>query len=130
MLSEETQAFYDKFKEAHWPVEDDIMECTVCGRKADVLNNGKGPLICCGRSMIKVGEAIDRHHEGETSVAKNYYSESAAAVMGCRAAKNSIGLWQRRASFAKDEARKLQAKRMILKYKRKVLKCKNRGMMI
>lgn len=52
------------------PKRDDIMECTVCGRKADVLNEGKGPLICCGQPMIKVGEAVDRDTEGEISMAE------------------------------------------------------------
>lgn len=30
------------------------MHCQVCGRKAHVLNNGKGPLICCDQPMSKV----------------------------------------------------------------------------
>jgi len=50
------------------PIRDDIMECTVCGRKADVLNEGRGPLICDGQPMIKVGEAIDKDERGEPSI--------------------------------------------------------------
>jgi desulfoferrodoxin-like iron-binding protein len=52
------------------PIRDDIMECTICGRKADVLNEGQGPLICCGQPMIKVGEAVDRYERGEISMAE------------------------------------------------------------
>jgi len=52
------------------PARDDIMQCTLCGRKADVLNEGKGPLICCGQPMIKIGEAVDRDERGEMSMAE------------------------------------------------------------
>lgn len=53
------------------PRRDDIMQCTVCGRKADVLNEGQGTLVCCGKAMIKVGEAIDRFERGEESMAES-----------------------------------------------------------
>jgi len=52
---------------AYEPVRDDIMRCSVCGRKADILNNGKGPLVCCGKPMIRIGEAVDRCQDGEHS---------------------------------------------------------------
>jgi len=52
------------------PARDDIMQCTICGRKADVLNEGRGPLVCCGKPMIKVGEAVDRYERGEISMAE------------------------------------------------------------
>ena len=29
------------------------MHCQICGRKTHCLNNGKGPLICCGKPMQK-----------------------------------------------------------------------------
>jgi len=58
------------------PQRDDIMKCEICGRLADALNEGKGPLICCGQRMIKVGEAIDRHPSGTISRARNYYDET------------------------------------------------------
>ena len=58
-------------KTGYEPLRDDIMECTICGRKVDVLNEGRGPLICCGKTMIKIGEAVDRYEGGETSMAKN-----------------------------------------------------------
>ena len=70
-VSKKTKAFYKKHKAGYNPVEDDIMKCNVCGRKADVLVTGSGPLVCCGQPMVKVGEAVDRHHQGETSVARN-----------------------------------------------------------
>jgi hypothetical protein len=51
-------------------------------------------------------------------------------VMGCRAAKSSIALWQKRAMNATDPRKKLMAQRMIIKKKLKVNKCKQRGLMI
>jgi desulfoferrodoxin-like iron-binding protein len=33
------------------------MHCPICGRKAHCLNDGKGPLICCGQPMQKVSVA-------------------------------------------------------------------------
>lgn len=56
--------------------------------------------------------------------------ESMGAVMGCRAAKSSVGLWQKRLSLAQDPNRKMLAQRMIQKFSKKVNKCKGRGMMI
>ena len=38
------------------PARDDIMQCTICGRKADVLNTGRGPLVCCGKPMQLIKE--------------------------------------------------------------------------
>jgi len=61
--------YLEIIQEAYEPQRDDIMECKICGRKADILNEGKGPLICCGQPMIKVGEAVDRHYSGELSYA-------------------------------------------------------------
>jgi desulfoferrodoxin-like iron-binding protein len=52
------------------PKRDDIVQCTICGRKADVLNEGKGPLVCCGKPMIPIGEAVDRNPEGEFSMSE------------------------------------------------------------
>lgn len=37
----------------HEPKKGDTMICTVCKRKVHALNNGKGPLVCCGKPMIK-----------------------------------------------------------------------------
>jgi len=42
-----------EISEAYEPKKGDTMECSVCGRKAHLLNNGKGPLICCGKPMAK-----------------------------------------------------------------------------
>lgn len=49
------------------------MHCQVCGRKAHCLNNGKGPLICCGQPMIKstLSEA-----EGWSGTPKGWTPES------------------------------------------------------
>ena len=52
------------------------------------------------------------------------------AVMGCRAAQNSIGLWKKRLSRASDQRQKLVAQKMIAKFKMKAYKCKQRGLMI
>lgn len=57
-------------------------------------------------------------------------NESMGKVMGCRAAKSSIALWQKRAMNATDPRKKLMAQRMIIKKKLKVNKCKQRGLMI
>jgi len=35
------------------PLKGDTAKCLVCGRKVHTLNNGKGPLICCGQAMVK-----------------------------------------------------------------------------
>lgn len=35
------------------PKKGDTMKCSICGRKTHLLNNGKGPLICCGKPMEK-----------------------------------------------------------------------------
>lgn len=56
-------------KGAYVPVRDDIVECKLCGRKVDVLNDGQGALVCCGQPMVKIGEAIERHASGEKSFA-------------------------------------------------------------
>lgn len=39
--------------EGYEPKKGDTMFCTVCGRKVHALNNGKGPLVCCGKAMVK-----------------------------------------------------------------------------
>lgn len=72
-LNEISKAVYE-------PLRDDIMECTICGRKADVLNEGKGPLICCGKPMIKVGEAVDRFERGEISMAETAWVKHTKTV--------------------------------------------------
>jgi desulfoferrodoxin-like iron-binding protein len=53
MLKENTSNYSDGYE----PVKGDVMKCTICGRKTYLLNDGKGPLICCGKPMIKIGEA-------------------------------------------------------------------------
>lgn len=40
-------------EKAHEPKKGDTMVCNICGRKAHLLNNGKGPLVCCGKPMAK-----------------------------------------------------------------------------
>lgn len=35
------------------PKKGDTMICTVCKRKVHLLNNGSGPLVCCGKAMVK-----------------------------------------------------------------------------
>ena len=49
----ESQTFYDKYRDSHFPKKGDSMKCSVCGRKVHILNNGKGPLICCAKPMLK-----------------------------------------------------------------------------
>jgi len=57
-------------------------------------------------------------------------AEGAAGVMRCRAAKAGIIAWQRRLQRITDRGMKLRAQRKIASLKLKVLKCKQRGMMI
>jgi len=109
------EVFYKQHKGAHEPKKGDTMKCSVCGRKTHLLNNGKGPLICCGKAMLKATLPV---------------TEGMAGVMSCRAAKSSIALWQRRLRSAKDPRQKMTARRMIAKKTIKVRKCKQRGMMI
>jgi desulfoferrodoxin-like iron-binding protein len=45
--------YLDIIQEAHEPLKGDSMTCNICKRKVHVLNNGKGPLICCGKPMVK-----------------------------------------------------------------------------
>ena len=39
--------------EQYDPKKGDTMLCNICGRKVHLLNDGKGPLICCGKPMVK-----------------------------------------------------------------------------
>ena len=49
ILNEETWEFTDGYE----PKKGDTMKCEVCGRTVHLLNNGKGPLLCCGQPMKK-----------------------------------------------------------------------------
>jgi len=40
-------------EKAYEPKKGDTMTCPICKRKAHLLNNGKGPLVCCGKPMVK-----------------------------------------------------------------------------
>ena len=35
------------------PLKGDTAKCLICGRKVHTLNNGDGPLLCCGQAMVK-----------------------------------------------------------------------------
>jgi len=109
------EVFYKQHKGAHEPMKGDTMKCSVCGRKGHLLNNGKGPLVCCGKAMMKSTLPV---------------TEGMAGVMSCRAAKSSIGLWQRRARAATTPSQRAVAQRMIAKKRLKVQKCRRRGLMI
>lgn len=109
------EVFSKLHKGAYDPKKGDTMKCSACGRKAHLLNNGKGPLVCCGKPMLKATLPT---------------SESMGAVMGCRAAKAAISTWTKRLAGARDERQKLVAQKMIAKKKMQVYKCKQRGMMI
>ena len=39
-------------------VKGDILKCSVCGRVVAVEEQGDGPLICCGESMLRLSEGI------------------------------------------------------------------------
>ena len=63
------------------PKKGHTVTCTVCGRKAHMLNNGKGPLVCCGKAMIKskvpVTEAgFEDKPEGWTDKSVKKYSKN------------------------------------------------------
>jgi len=30
----------------------DLLECTVCGNKIEFLEDGEGPIVCCGQDMV------------------------------------------------------------------------------
>jgi desulfoferrodoxin-like iron-binding protein len=109
------EVFRKQHKGAHDPMKGDTMKCPMCGRKAHVLNNGKGPMVCCGKAMLKATLPV---------------TESTAAVLSCRAAKSSIQLWARRYANTRDPRRRMVAKRMIAKKRAKVQKCRQRGLMI
>ena len=53
--------YLDMLQEQYEPKKGDTMLCKICGRKVHLLNDGKGPLVCCGEPMVKatlpVGEA-------------------------------------------------------------------------
>ena len=36
----------------------DNLKCEVCGREVLVQEKGKGPLICCGKPMVRIGETV------------------------------------------------------------------------
>lgn len=39
--------------------EGDVLKCSICGRVVSVEEQGKGPLICCGKPMDRIGEDIN-----------------------------------------------------------------------
>lgn len=127
----EPQEFYKQYKDSYVPKKGDTMKCSICGRKTHLLNNGKGPLICCGKPMLKAmlpfNEDTDMIYD---KIREQLINESITGVMGCRAAKAAISTWQRRLSMASDERQKLIARKIITKNKMKVYKCKQRGLMI
>lgn len=45
----------ENIQDGYHPVKGDKMLCKICGRKADITVSGKGPLVCCGQPMVKVG---------------------------------------------------------------------------
>jgi len=38
--------------------EGDNLKCEVCGREVLIQEKGKGPLICCGKEMVRIGETV------------------------------------------------------------------------
>lgn len=46
--------FLQEADRGYAPKKGDTMLCEVCGRKVHVLNNGRGPLICCMQAMVKI----------------------------------------------------------------------------
>jgi hypothetical protein len=36
----------------------DNLKCEVCSREVLVQEKGKGPLICCGKEMVRIGETV------------------------------------------------------------------------
>ena len=125
------EVFYKQNKSAHFPRKGDSMKCTICGRRLHVLNNGKGPLICCGKPMKKdtlpANEGKQMIHD---EIRKALISESMGAVMGCRAAKSSIPVLQKRAMQATDPVKKAMLQKSVAKKKLQVAKCKQKGLMI
>jgi desulfoferrodoxin-like iron-binding protein len=61
---------------AYEPSGGDIMQCAICNRKVDILNEGRGPLICCGKPMIKVGEQQVSEAEGMKGLPKGWTQKS------------------------------------------------------
>jgi desulfoferrodoxin-like iron-binding protein len=60
------------------------MHCHICGRKAHCLNNGKGPLVCCGKPMVKslVTEAgFSTKPKGWTNQSVKQYSKTFTSKM-------------------------------------------------
>lgn len=124
------QVFAKLHKGSYEPKKGDTVKCSVCGRKTHLLNNGKGPLVCCGKAMLKATLPMSEDKQMIHDDIRQMLNESMGAVMGCRAAKSSIGLWQKRAMAATDPMKKAMAQKMIAKKRIKVAKCTKRGMMI
>ena len=125
------EVFAKLHKGSYEPKKGDTVKCSVCGRKTHLLNNGKGPLVCCGKAMMKATLPMSEDKQMiHDDIRQLLVNESMGAVMGCRAAKSSIALWQKRLARASDPRQKLIAQKMIIKKKLKVDKCTKRGMMI
>lgn len=101
--------------EGYEPKKGDTMKCTICGRTVHLLNDGKGPLVCCGKSMKRATLPIH---------------ESITRVMPCRAAAHGMDIWKRRLMRAQTPEQKQTAKNFISKYRSKITKCKKLGLMI
>ena len=43
--------------------EGDTLKCEICGRVVTVEESGKGPLICCGKPMNRIGEITEAGFE-------------------------------------------------------------------
>jgi len=67
-------------------VQGDILKCEICGRVVSVTEQGKGPLICCGKPMIRLAEGVveagfEDKPEGWTDDSIKKYSKTFTSKM-------------------------------------------------
>jgi desulfoferrodoxin-like iron-binding protein len=51
--------YLTKIQEQEEIVKGDRLRCDICGREVTVNKAGKGPLICCGQPMNKIGTVVE-----------------------------------------------------------------------
>jgi len=51
--------YLSKIQEQETIMKGDRLQCKICGREVTVNKAGKGPLICCGEPMSKVGTVVE-----------------------------------------------------------------------
>lgn len=58
------EKYLRKIQEQEVIVKCDHLKCDVCGRTVTVNKAGKGPLVCCGQPMTKIGTVVEAGWSG------------------------------------------------------------------